>query len=149
MHINEDKLLEYALKIVEDDEERMEIERHLKACQSCRSELKRALRDIDIISNIQLNHPVAATSTAQRKRSMLYPLFRAAALIIFGVAMGFGASSAWLVDKPTRVVPQYITLSSPADSISQYPVPDAIEILPEYWVDTFGYYQVDPPTSTP
>ena len=131
MHIDEDKLLKYALKIVEDDEERIEIERHLEACQSCRSTLKKALSDIDIISNIQLDRPVAATSTAQRKRSVLYPLFRAAALIIIGMAMGFGASSAWLIDKPTRVVPQYITLSSPADSISRYPVPDAINILPE------------------
>ncbi len=131
MHINEDRLLEYGLKIVDDDDESMEIERHLEACQSCRSSLKRVLSDIDVISSIHPERPVTETATSTRIRKALLPLLRTAAVIVISLATGFGAS-AWLADKPARVVPQYVSLSSPVDTIGRYPVADATGISPEY-----------------
>ncbi len=132
MHISEDKLLEYALEIVEDDIERDKIEEHLEACQSCRSRLNEVENDIDVISSVRPHRPVAATPVGPRWRHAVYPLLRAAALIVIGLGMGFGAS-AWLGDKPARVVSQYVTLSSPADSVSRYAASDATDISSGYY----------------
>ncbi len=132
MHISEDKLLEYALEITENDNERAKIEGHLEICQSCRSRLKELQNDIDIISSIRPHRPVAATSKDSRWHNVVFSLLRAAALIVIGLAMGYG-TSVWLEDEPARVASQYVTLSSPADSISRYAASDATDISWDYY----------------
>ncbi|MFH1374177.1 MAG: hypothetical protein ABII79_10305 [bacterium] len=132
MHISEDKLIEYALEIVDVDNERAEIEEHLETCQLCRSRLREVRSDIDTISSIRLDRPVAATPSSTTWHDAVYPLLRVAALIVIGLVAGFG-TSLWFEDKPARVVSQYVTLSSPADSVSRYAASDATDISSDYY----------------
>lgn len=131
MHINDDKLIEYALEIIYDDTERAGMKEHLEACRPCRDRLKKLQDDIDVIGSIHPQRIIASTRGRSRMRRALYSMLRAAALIIIGVAIGFGAS-AWLEDEPAHVSYQYIALSPPADSIGTYVVSDATDISSSY-----------------
>jgi len=132
MHITEDKLLEYALEITDDNVDQAEIEGHLDACQSCRSRLKELRHDIDVIGSIRPPRPVASIPGVSRWNDAVYRLLRVAALIVVGLAVGFSAS-AWLEDEPARVASRYLTLSSPADSVSRYAASDATDISSGYY----------------
>ena len=132
MHISEDDLLKYILEIIDDDQDRMDIELHLETCQSCQSKLKKLQRDIDIISSLR---PISGNNPAQqysRRRNTLYAVLRTAALIIFGLVAGYGMSTR-TEKKPAHVTPQYLALSTPADSLSRYAALDATEISPYYY----------------
>jgi hypothetical protein len=133
MHIDDDKLLRYALEVIDDDEnnEREEIEGHLEVCQLCRARLSELRNDIEIISGIRPRRPGAATRGHSWWHNAVQRSLRAAAFIILGLAIGFGASS-WLKDEPTRVTMQYVTLSSPVDSVCPYAATDATEISSGY-----------------
>ncbi len=140
MHISEDKLLEYVLEITENDKEQSAIEEHLEACQSCHSRLKELRSDIDVISSVRPHRPVGVTPVGSRRHNAVYPLLRAAALIVIGLGIGYGAS-VWQKDEPARVVSQYMRLSVPADSVSRYAPSDATDASADYYRRTYRHNQ--------
>lgn len=131
MHISEDRLLEYALAITEDDVDRAEVEAHLQICPSCRFRLMQVQGDINVISSIRPRRSENAPRRSSKRRDLTFRLLRSAALILFGLVAGFGAFSR-LEKEPARVTPQYLLLSSQSDSLSRYAASDATDVSAGY-----------------
>ena len=134
-HIHEDRLLEYALDTVEDGETRNGIESHIEECEECRAALARIRRDIEIIGGIAPDLAVAReiptsasdmpeSQVSGQRRGRLIPVARAAALILFGIAVGLGGAS-WFSEEPATVVPQYFQAGATHDTLYGYAVSDA------------------------
>jgi hypothetical protein len=126
-HPSDDKLLEFALDITASETERTEIEAHIAACSTCRARLDELRQDIDVIGGIR---PRVSGLTLPIRRSghrVVHSILRAAALVIFGIAVGFGASLS-VRQEPVCVSQAYVALSAPADSINSCAVSDATEI---------------------
>jgi anti-sigma factor RsiW len=123
-HIDEDRLLAYALEVLESDSEREEISTHLAGCPECRARLGNVQKDIEIIGSLRPYRRVLAVPNPKARRLTVYSLLKAAALVVFGVCIGFGASSL-VRQEPTAVVPSYFVLSPPDDCLSGCAVSDA------------------------
>jgi hypothetical protein len=126
-HINEDSLLKYALDIIDDDEEHSEIESHLATCPKCRGRLDIIRSDLDIIGNIEPSRTRLDLPVKRQRPNILYPLLRAAALIIFGIVIGYGAANLQKGEK-VSVSPSYAILAPAPDSLAGVAVSDATEI---------------------
>jgi len=127
IHINDDKLLKYALETLADAQEKSKLEDHLVSCQECQARFEEIHRDLGIIAGLR----PARTSESSWMHRWIRSLIRIAALLVVGIVLGIGASPL-LTNKTQGVSPCYVILSSPADSISQYAVPDATEISADY-----------------
>ena len=132
IHLNEDKLLEYALETFTNHAERAEIAEHLANCPECRTMLEVIRKDIEIIGSIRPLQPVLRIPGLRPRSNFTYRALRIAALIVFGMAVGLGASK-WIYRQPAIVMPAYITLSPPPDSVNSYVVADATEISANYY----------------
>ncbi len=132
MHINEDKLLQYALEVSPTDAERTAIAEHLAACSECSARLEELRKDIEVIGGIQPRRQELRMPGPRPRHNFVYPVIRAAALFIFGIVVGFGASH-WIQRQPAYISPSYLTLSPPPDSIGTYVVSDATEISKRYY----------------
>jgi anti-sigma factor RsiW len=129
-HINEDKLLEYALETSADSAERSEIAAHLAICPECHKRLEDFQNEIKIIGGIRPFRPALSIPTRQVRSNFIYRVLRTAALIILGIAAGLGGSR--LANRhPAMVSPAYLTLSPPPDSVNSYVVADATLISAE------------------
>jgi len=131
-HIDEERLLEYALEVCSDESDHTDIERHLGDCSQCRDRLKVIKEDIEIIGGVRPSQAVLSLPGTKARNSMVYPLLRAAALIIFGIFVGFGAAS-WINQKPAFVSPAYVTLTPPDLTLEASAVSDATEIPQSYY----------------
>jgi anti-sigma factor RsiW len=132
IHINEDKLLQYALEVSPTDAERAVIAEHLATCSECSARLEELRKDIEIIGGIQPRKQELRMPVPRPRHNHVYPIIRAAALFIFGIAVGFGASN-WIHRQPAYISPAYLTLSPPPDSVSTQVVSDATEISKRYY----------------
>jgi anti-sigma factor RsiW len=123
-HFNDDELLEYALETGADQSVRAEIARHVAACPECRARFEELREDMGIIGGIRPIPPVSRIPRMRMRSSLVYSILRAAALVILGIALGFGGSR--MIDRqPAVVTPAYTALSPPPDSVSSYVVADA------------------------
>ncbi len=132
IHFNEDKLLEYALETSTDHAERAEIAEHLAICPECSTMLEVIRKDIEIIGSVRPLQPVLRIPGLRAQSNFTYRALRIAALIVFGIAVGLGVSK-WVYRQPAKVLPAYITLSPPPDSVNSYVVADATEISANYY----------------
>ena len=132
IHFNEDKLLEYALETSPDHADRAEIAEHLADCPECRTMLEVIRKDIEIIGSVRPLQPVLRIPGLRARSNFTYRALRIAALIIFGMAVGLGASK-WVYRQPAEVLPAYIMLSPPPDSVNSYVVADATGISENYY----------------
>jgi hypothetical protein len=131
-HIAEDKLLEYALEIIDSKEERVEIEDHLIACPECAARLDKIHEDIKVIGNVRPFRQTLPMPNPRQSRLNMYAVLKMAALFLFGIFVGFGASQ--LADtEPAPVAPAYTALSSPIDSLRSFAVSDATDIPAHYY----------------
>ncbi|MCP4583003.1 MAG: hypothetical protein GY839_15450 [candidate division Zixibacteria bacterium] len=130
-HINEDKLLELALEISAGESERVEIETHVKNCPECREQLKAIQKDIEVIGSVR-GHIALPKPAIHRKRPLTRAILKVAALFLFGFLTGLGISS-WTNREPISVIPSYLKLSPPADSLTGRVVSDATQINREYY----------------
>ena len=76
-HINEDKLLEYALETLDNEAERAEIEGHLKSCPDCREKLSGLNGDIEAIGGIKGEFGMTEMYYPRKKRSIGYAFLKA------------------------------------------------------------------------
>lgn len=137
IHFNDDKLLEYALETASDDSGRAEIEAHLAVCPGCRDRLDEIRKDIEIIGSIRPLQPVLSISPKRTHSDFIYRALRTAALIILGIAMGFGASKL-VYRQPATVLPAYFTLSPPPDSVRSYVAADVTGLSSDYYKRIVG-----------
>jgi hypothetical protein len=131
-HIDENKLLAYALEISESDTEKADIAAHVSTCAECRARLENIQKDIDIISGVQPMRRVLHLPSRPAQSNIMNTIIRSAALIIFGIFVGFGASKL-IHHEPALVSPAYLTMSPPADSLTGYAITDATEIPARYY----------------
>jgi len=126
-HISEDNLLQYALEIIESDQEREGIEIHLKDCPTCRNLLNKLLEDINVIGSVSPR--VQSKTMPNQKRTFIkrYAFLKVAALFLFGLFVGLGISGR-TDQEIVFISPAYINQSPPADSLLGYAVPDATGI---------------------
>jgi hypothetical protein len=103
-HIDDDRLLEYALKTRDDPDFRGRIEAHLSCCRKCRGALAKILEELDFIGSIELSGEGRPVRIIRRPASFRSGLLKAAALIIFGLIGGFSIGSLGHADK-IAVVP--------------------------------------------
>jgi hypothetical protein len=131
-HISEDKLLELALEIIEDDAERDAIEKHLQNCSQCSQRLETIRSDIGTIAGVKGPIIPLPAQIYKRKRHISYTILRVAALLVFGFAVGYTISNIGHHEQ-VNVVPSYLNLSPPPDSLIGSGVCDATEISPQYY----------------
>jgi hypothetical protein len=129
-HINEDTLLKYVLEIIDDEHEYSDIKYHLTTCAECRTRLEKIQSDLDIIGDIKPAGSDIDLPVRQKRQNIFYPILRAAALIIFGIVIGYGAANLRKPDN-VSVTPSYAILSPAPDSLVGVAVSDATEIKPE------------------
>lgn len=131
IHIDDDRILEYALEICSDSE-RSEIAAHLAECSRCGAELGRIQNDLQAIGGVRPRVRLTGMSGRRSRQTIVYSILRAAALIVFGILVGYGASS-WLHSVPAPVLPSYMKLSPPEDLPTRVAVSDATEIPSRYY----------------
>jgi hypothetical protein len=136
-HIDEDKLLGYVLEVIERQSERDEIAEHLAGCAECRARLEEIRGDVELIGNVRPYGQVLRISNPRAQRWGVYPVLRAAAMIVLGIFVGFGASSL-VHHRPTEVVPPYAVLSPPADCSSGCAATDVTDVPPQYYQRLLG-----------
>jgi hypothetical protein len=130
-HPEEDKLLEYALEIIDDHDELARIENHLNECPTCTTLLRKIKNDIKIIADIQPVSQIIPVPGSRQSNGKISAIFKIAAVFIFGIFVGYGASML-AKNRPVPVSPAYITLSPQSDSLGLYAVSDATDI-PDYY----------------
>jgi hypothetical protein len=136
-HLNDDHLLRHALEAYESDDERAETTAHIAACAECRERFENVQSDVGVIASVQPRRRVLQMPGPRPRRTVVYSLLRAAALIIFGVVVGYGTSN-WMSRQPAQVSPAYVTLSPPADSLRRYAASDATEVPAPYYEAILG-----------
>ena len=131
-HISEDKLMMYALEIIDDDKDLADIEGHLADCPDCRNRLEKIRHDIDIIGDVKPYRQVIQMPVPAVRRINIYSILKMVALFIFGIFVGYGASHI-SEKKPGPVSPAYIELSPPDNSMQGYAVCDSTGISERYY----------------
>ena len=94
-HLSDDHLLRHALEAYERDDERVATTGHLAACSECRRRLEDVQADIGVIAGVQPRRRVLQVPGPRLRYTVMYSVLRAAALIIFGIVLGYGTSG-WM-----------------------------------------------------
>jgi hypothetical protein len=131
-HPTEDQLLAFALETDASENERQAITDHLAGCAECRARFEGIENDLRVIGGVRPQRQIAPAVLAKRRPVTAYTLLKAAALIIFGIVVGY-SSARLTAEQPAMVSPSYIELSPPADSMIGYAVTDATEIGTPYY----------------
>jgi len=117
-HIEEDRLLEYALETRPDDEDRKTIEAHLAECQQCRDALEKIRDELTIIGSIRPDVTPFPVQSSNKRKSIVPALLKAAALVIFGAVTGFGLA-AQISTEQVSILPRYEIQSSSNSSLQE------------------------------
>lgn len=131
-HLSEDNLLRHALEAYESDDERQHITAHLETCDDCRTRLAVIEDDVGVIAGVRPQRRVLQLPAPRHSRINVYSLLRAAALVILGVALGYGLSNRTR-SETVQITSAYVTLSPPADSLRRYAASDATEVPDHYY----------------
>jgi hypothetical protein len=122
-HPSDDQLLELSLQLLDDDETLL-LREHLDQCDQCRERFARTLSDTALLGSVRAGVEPPLMPSLRAHRIMFSPILKAAALLVLGFFGGLAAAD--LVRKPeVNVVPSYLIVSSPPDSVARYPVSDA------------------------
>ncbi|GEM_PF-2921085 len=131
-HIDEDRLLEFALEIIDGDTEgRAAIAAHLEQCPECAVRLKNLTGDLDLIAGVRPYQPLLSVPNPKGRRALVYSIIRAVAFVAIGVFVGFSAAR-WFDRGPAEVSFAYITLTPPDDTRGGA-FSDATGIPPSYY----------------
>jgi hypothetical protein len=130
-HINDDKLLAYALEVSDSDAEHANIAAHLSDCAECRAQLEEIRKDIEVIGSVRPSRQLLEIPDRTQRHVTMPSILRIAALLIFGFVVGYGSSNLFF-QEPVSVIPSYHTLSPPSDPLRGYAVSDATDISVRY-----------------
>ena len=131
-HIDENLLLQYALETL-DEPERAEVADHLAQCPECLARLQEARDHVSVMGSVAPQVTPIPMPQQEKRRGIMMPLLRTAAVFVFGVFVG------WIVSNVTpresiSVTPSYLAVQAPSDTAELFAPVDATA-LPT------GYYQ--------
>ena len=129
MHIDEDRLLQYALGALPDQAVTIGVEQHLACCAECRSRLNEIKGDVDVIGSIRPNITPLGIPRQYSRPALWARMLRVAAVFAFGITIGFGTSN-WLREESTCISPAYVEMSPAASSVYGFAATDATEVPP-------------------
>ena len=112
-HYDEDKLTEFALELLDTPDESREIEEHLAGCAECRARLESIRHDLDSLGSVGVQSAPIPLPRSERKRPLMVSILRIAAVLVFGMVIGYGAAR-WQNVEPVCVGPAYLKYSPPA-----------------------------------
>lgn len=129
-HISEDQLLKYALELLDDKADITEIETHLKECDECLLKYKKINTEIDIIGGLEIDKDIPMPVRASNRKSKSFSLFRIAAILVIGFALGY-TSAKFFQKESSTVTASRLEASIPPDSLLGQPVSDATTVNSE------------------
>jgi anti-sigma factor RsiW len=105
-HIDDDKLVQYALEAYQDQDEGKKVETHLADCPQCRASLAAIRKELDLIGSLRPGTEEYPIPVIRQRKPLLFSLARSAALIIFGTCIGLGLAH---LNRPQQicVLPAY------------------------------------------
>ncbi len=131
-HITEDNLLAYVLETKTDETNQSDIEEHLQSCENCRNRLAKIRADIDVITGIGTHTTATNASAPSNRVPVLGSLLRAAAVLIIGIGIGYGAAL-WTQPEQVTITAQYLSPSPAHDSTFRYAVSDVTGLAQKYY----------------
>jgi hypothetical protein len=131
-HITEDRLLAYALEIIDSEDECAEIAEHIAACAECATLWETIKNDVAIIGQVRPARREMQLPNSGIRRKPVYAILRVAAVFILGIFAGFGGSNLFS-RTPIPATPAYVALSPPDDGDRGYAVSDATQIPARYY----------------
>ncbi|MFH2056346.1 MAG: hypothetical protein ABIJ61_10340 [bacterium] len=131
-HYDEDKLLEYALGLSADLEERAQISGHLESCPDCQARLHRVEDDLEVIGGVRAKVTTIPLPQITRSRSLVLTFLRVAAMLVCGIVIGYGAAR-WQAKESVCVSPSYLATAPPAEAQAGLAVSDATDISASYY----------------
>ncbi|MEW5924533.1 MAG: hypothetical protein AB1746_11155 [Candidatus Zixiibacteriota bacterium] len=124
MHIDEDKLLQFALGIHDDALETEKIKLHLADCIECRTALVKIKDELDFMGSIRGDMPAHPIPLLHPRRRLFSALLRTAAMLAIGIFVGLGIARMEQAE-PIYVIPAYIVPSPSTYSQSGHVVQEA------------------------
>jgi len=122
-HPSEDQFLKLWLEVLDDGETRS-VREHLQECSECRVRYERICAQTAALGSVRARIEPPAVPVKRTRVYRFSPLLKAAALLVVGFFGGLAAAD--LVRKPEiHVVPSYLIVSTPPDSVARCPVSDA------------------------
>ncbi len=126
-HLDDDKLLELALELP-DEEEAILLKEHLSGCQTCREKYEAIKSRSEIIGSFDPVIENASYPLPQRSGRTLNVFMKAAAILIAGFAAGYFTSQ---VSQPQSyyVIGQDLTVNTPADTLAGFVSLERLEVM--------------------
>jgi len=125
-HPNDDTLLQSVLEILDIAEEE-NLREHLLLCPECRKRLQKMKQDTEPLAGIRAASASPALPQRKGRSQIMYTVLKAAALVLIGFLAGFSASNL-TCPQSVNVIPAYLNPSSPADTVTQYAVCEAVDM---------------------
>jgi len=130
-HIDEDRLLEYALDIIEEQIEISEIEDHLRECRDCRERFEKIKNDMEVIGGLEIRRGSTRSTGSGGSRKLILAVLKAAALLIIGIGIGWSFSGGESRET-VYITPCYVSLNPP-DNMNGIAVSDALDMGGQYY----------------
>lgn len=125
-HIDDDRLLEYALKTRNDPDFTGEIERHISECESCRAALVRIQNELVFLASVEFKDEIPPCEIP-RSSSIWTGVLKAATLIVLGLVGGYVMASLDRSDGPV-VLPPSSSFSALATAAGGMAVSEATSV---------------------
>ena len=106
MHIDEDKLLRFALGIHDNVSEEEKIKSHLADCDECRTAFVKLKEELDFMGSIRGDMAPPQIPMLHARKSFFPALLRTAAMLAIGIFAGLGIARIEKAE-PIYVVPAY------------------------------------------
>jgi len=126
-HLEDDKLLELALELLENDEA-VKLKEHISECHDCREKFEAVKKRMDIIGGFDPVIEEPSHTFPNRRRSATKVWLRAAAILIVGFAAGY-FTARYSQPECVNVVGQLLAVNTPADTLSGFVSLERLEAL--------------------
>lgn len=125
-HPDEDILIKFHLDLLDEDESSA-LDEHLDSCDPCRERSRVIRREIKMIGSVDPEMVVPDIGLPVGKRGWWPVGFRVAAILLFGIFVGYGFSR---IFEPAeyQVVPSYQRPSVPARTIEEFSICESVNL---------------------
>ena len=125
-HPDEDILLKFHLEIVKESE-RLTLMDHLDSCDRCRGRSRIIQREIEMIGSVDPELLPPEIELPVRKREHLSIGIRAAAILLFGLFVGYGYTHL-VTPSEVRVIPSCHTPSTPHQTLGEFSICESVNL---------------------
>jgi hypothetical protein len=133
-HIDDDILMKIALGLLEQGEA-ASLHEHLHECDDCRTRLACIRRDMELIGSLEpkIDSPIIPLPRARCLRIAV--LFKAAALLLVGFVVGYGASRL-SDDHIVSIVPHRMYVSPPRHAYTDFSQCESVDMVGDLFPET-------------